>query len=122
MQIFQQDGATSRTSKVTQEHLDEEVPEFIKKTSGRCSRPIAILWIIMCMWDSLPEIKVYRGRNEIFTEEELKQRMTEYGEEIYILLNLHVESRLDRGNRLRSFVEKTEDQSISFSPRISYML
>jgi hypothetical protein len=31
MYIFQQDGATSRTSKVTQEHLDEEVPEFIKK-------------------------------------------------------------------------------------------
>jgi hypothetical protein len=25
----QQDGATSRTSKVSQEHLDEEVPEFI---------------------------------------------------------------------------------------------
>jgi hypothetical protein len=32
MYIFQQDGATSsRTSNVTQEHLDEEVPEFIKK-------------------------------------------------------------------------------------------
>jgi hypothetical protein len=29
MHIFQQDGATSRISKVTQEHLDEEVPEFI---------------------------------------------------------------------------------------------
>jgi hypothetical protein len=29
--MFQQDGATSRTSKVTQDHLDEEVPEFIKK-------------------------------------------------------------------------------------------
>jgi hypothetical protein len=31
MYICQQDGATSLTSKVTQEHLDEEVPEFIKK-------------------------------------------------------------------------------------------
>jgi hypothetical protein len=31
MYIFQQDGATTRTSKVTQEHLDEEVPQFIKK-------------------------------------------------------------------------------------------
>jgi hypothetical protein len=51
MYIFQQDGATSRTSKATQERLDEEVPEFIKKMSGRRSRPIAILWIIMCMWD-----------------------------------------------------------------------
>jgi hypothetical protein len=76
--IFQQDGATSRTSKVTQEHLDEEVPEFIKK---RRSRPIAILWIIMCMWDSLSE-KVYRGRTEKFTKEELKQRITESWEEI----------------------------------------
>jgi hypothetical protein len=31
MYIFQQDGATFYTSKVTQEHLDEDVPEFIKK-------------------------------------------------------------------------------------------
>jgi hypothetical protein len=28
--IFQQDGATSRTNKVTQEPLDEEVPRFNK--------------------------------------------------------------------------------------------
>jgi hypothetical protein len=31
MLYYWQDGATSSTSKVTQEHLDEEVPEFIKK-------------------------------------------------------------------------------------------
>jgi hypothetical protein len=60
MYIFQQDGATSRTSKVTQEHFDEEVPEFIKKMRGRGSHPIAIRWIMMCMWDSLSE-KVYQA-------------------------------------------------------------
>jgi hypothetical protein len=48
--IFQQDGAASRTSKVTKEHLDEEVPIYIKKTSGRLSRPIAILWIVSACW------------------------------------------------------------------------
>jgi hypothetical protein len=31
MYIFQQDGAIARTSNVIQEHIDEEVPEFIKK-------------------------------------------------------------------------------------------
>jgi hypothetical protein len=31
MYICQQDGGTSRTSIVTKEHLDEEVPEFIKR-------------------------------------------------------------------------------------------
>jgi hypothetical protein len=45
------------------------------------------------MWDSLSE-KVYRGRTEKFTKEELKQRIT--GKK-YILLNL--ESPLDRGKR-----------------------
>jgi hypothetical protein len=48
--------------------------------SGRRSRPIAILWIII-MWDSLSE-KDYRGRTEKFAKEELKQRITECWEEI----------------------------------------
>jgi hypothetical protein len=43
------DGATSHTSKVTQVHLVEEVPEFIKKDEWPPQCPIAILWIIMCM-------------------------------------------------------------------------
>jgi hypothetical protein len=49
----------------------QEVPQFIKKTRDRRSRPIAILWIIiiMCAWDSLSE-KVYRNRGctEQFTK------------------------------------------------------
>jgi hypothetical protein len=110
MYIFQQDGAISRTSKVTQEHLDEEVPEFIKKTRACRSRPIAIRWIIMCMWDSLSG-KVYRGRTEKFTKEELKQRITECWEEISL-----AELRKSTGC-FGPFVEKTEDQSIIFSPR-----
>jgi hypothetical protein len=59
-----------------------------------------------------------------FTKEELKQRITEYWEEIS-LAELHVESPLDRGKRdVGLFVEKTEteDQSIIFSPRLSSML
>jgi hypothetical protein len=73
MYIFQQDGAASRTRNVTQEHLDEEVPESIKKDEWPPQSPIAIRWIIMCMWDSLSE-KVYRGRTEKFTKEELKAK------------------------------------------------
>jgi hypothetical protein len=82
MYIFQQDGATSRTSKVTQEHLDEEVPEFIKKDEWPPQSPDCNhIWIIMCMWDSLSE-KVYRGSTDKFTKKELKQRITECWEEI----------------------------------------
>jgi hypothetical protein len=66
------------------------------------------------MWDALSE-KFFSGpsRTEKFTKEELKQRTTDAGKK-YILLNLHVESPLDRGKRdFGHFVEK---------PRLSYML
>jgi hypothetical protein len=81
MYIFQQDGATSRTSKVI---LDEEVPEFIKKTSVRRSHPIAILWIIMCIMGLTRSQRRFIGsrRTEKFTKEELKQRITECWVEI----------------------------------------
>jgi hypothetical protein len=103
---------------VTQEHLDEEVHEFIKKTSGRRIRPIAIdLSISMCIWDSLTE-KVSRGRTEKFTKEELKQRITECWEEISL-----AELRKSIGSwKKRLRVRKTGDQSIIFSPRLSYTL
>jgi hypothetical protein len=39
MYIVQRDGATSRTSKVTQEHLDEEMTEFIKKDEWQPQSP-----------------------------------------------------------------------------------
>jgi hypothetical protein len=44
--ILQQDGATSYTSQVTQEHLREETPEFIKKDECPLSLPILIQWTI----------------------------------------------------------------------------
>jgi hypothetical protein len=72
-------GATSRTSKVTQEHLDEEVPEFIKKDEWVPQSPNCNPW----MWDSLSE-KVCCGRTAKFTKEELQQRITECWEEIYL--------------------------------------
>jgi hypothetical protein len=107
--IFQQDGATSRTSKVTQEHLDEEEPEFIKKSSGCRSRPIAILWIIMCIWDSLSE-KVYCGAALKNSLRRNSSKGSLNAGNKYILLNL--ESPLDRGKRdFGPFVVRTEDQS-----------
>jgi hypothetical protein len=83
--ILQLDGVTSRTSKGTQEHLDEEVLEFIKKrrVAAAVARLQSYVWI-MCMWDSLSK-KVYRGCTEKFTEEELKQTINECCEEIYRL-------------------------------------
>jgi hypothetical protein len=109
MYIFQQDGATSRTSKVSQEHLDEEVPEFIKKNEWPPQSP-----------DCNP-VHVGLTLREGLSGP-LKQRITELNAgNKYILLNL--ESPLDRGKGdFGQFVEKTEDQSIIFSPRLSYML
>jgi hypothetical protein len=46
--ILQQDGATSHTSRVTQEHLREETTEFIKKYEWSLSPPILIQWTMQC--------------------------------------------------------------------------
>jgi hypothetical protein len=73
MYIFQQDGATSRTSKVTQEHLDEEVPEFIKKDewppqSPDCNPMDYHVHVGLALRESLS------GRTEKFSKEELKAK------------------------------------------------
>ena len=78
--IFQQDGATSHTSKATQDYLRRKTPDFIKKDQWPPQSP-DLNPMDYSIWDSLSE-KVYKGRNKKFTEEELKQRITECWEEI----------------------------------------
>jgi hypothetical protein len=94
-----------------------------KKDEWPPQSPIAILWIIMCMWDSLSEIKVFGATLKNSQRRKLcKGWLNTITGKKYILLNLHVESPLDRGKRdFGPFVEKTKDQSIIFSPRLNYM-
>ena len=68
--IFQQDGAPSHTSRITQEHLDANTPEFIEKDDWphRSPDPNPMDYHV---WDSLSE-EVYEGRSTKFTERELK--------------------------------------------------
>jgi hypothetical protein len=73
--ILQQDGATSHTCRVTIEHLREETPEFIKK--DECPpQPHDLNPMDLTMWDSLSE-KVYAGRTDKFTEQELEIYLAE---------------------------------------------
>ena len=73
--IFQQDGATSHTSRRTQQHLEEEAPAFIKKDEWPPQSPDCNP-MDYCVWNSLSE-KVYEGRMDKFTEEELKTKIKE---------------------------------------------
>jgi hypothetical protein len=57
---------------VTQEHLREETPEFIKKDEWPRQFP-DLNPMDYTMWDSLSE-KVYAGRTENFTEQEHKDK------------------------------------------------
>jgi len=78
--IFQQDGATSHTSRVTQEYLEANTPEFIKKDEWPPQSPDCNP-MDYAIWDALSE-KVYSARTEKFTEEELKDKIREKWEEI----------------------------------------
>lgn len=78
--IFQQDGATSHTSRVTQSYLEENTPNFIKKDEWPPQSPDCNP-MDYSIWDSLSE-KVYRGRNTAFNEEELKDAIKEKWREI----------------------------------------
>ena len=71
--IFQQDGALSYTSRITQEHLDANTPEFIGKDNCPCQSP-DLNPMDYNVWDSLSE-KVYESRSTKFTERELKQKI-----------------------------------------------
>lgn len=80
--IFQQDGATSHTSRVTQEYLEQNTPKFIKKDEWPPQSP-DLNPMDYSVWDSLSE-KVYAGRTEKFTEQELKDRIKEKWDEITV--------------------------------------
>ena len=69
--VFQQDGAPAHTSKTTQEYLDGATPDFIRKDewplqSSDCNP------MDYAVWDSLSQ-KVHAGKQEKFTENEIKQ-------------------------------------------------
>ena len=71
--IFQQDGAPSHTSNATQTHLEQVVPHFIKKDEWPPQSP-DLNPMDYTIWDSLSE-KVYKGRTQKFTENELKEKI-----------------------------------------------
>ena len=64
--IFQQDGTPSHTSRITQEHLDANTPEFIGKDDWTPQSP-DLNPMDYHFWDSLSE-KVYEGHSTKFTE------------------------------------------------------
>ena len=78
--IFQQDGALSHTSRITQEHLDANTPEFIGKDDWP-PQSSDLNPMDYHVWDSLSE-KEYEGRSTKFTESELKQKIQQCWERI----------------------------------------
>ena len=68
--VFQQDGAPAHTSKTTQEYLDGATPDFIRKDEWPPQRPDCNQ-MDYAVWDSLTQ-KVYAGKQDKFTENELK--------------------------------------------------
>ena len=80
--IFQQDGAPSHTSRVTQDHLNHESPNFIRKDEWPPQSPDCNP-MDYSIWDSLTN-KVYHGRGKKFTEEELKERIRRAWDDITI--------------------------------------
>ena len=78
--IFQQDGAPSHTSRITQGHLEECTPVFIKKDEWPPQSPDCNP-MDYAIWDLLKE-DVYRGRAEKFTEQELKDAIVQSWERI----------------------------------------
>ena len=78
--IFQKDGAPSHTSRITQEHLDANTPEFIGKDDWP-PEPPDLNPMDYHVWNSLSE-KVYEGRSTKFTERELKQKIQQCWERI----------------------------------------
>ena len=80
--VFRQDGAPSHTSMVTQAHLEEATPEFIKKDEWPPQSPDCNP-MDYGIWDSLKE-KVYRGMRDKLTEQALKDRIILSWEEISV--------------------------------------
>ena len=78
--VFQQDGASSHTSKSTQDYLEKSVPDFIKKDQWPPMSP-DLNPMDYSIWNSLSE-KVYEGRKEKFTEAELKKKLKQSWQKI----------------------------------------
>ena len=70
--VFQQDGAPAHTSKTTQEYLDGATPDFIRKDEWPPQSPDCNP-MDYAVWDSLSQ-KVYAGKQDKFTENELKKK------------------------------------------------
>ena len=68
--VFQQDGASSHTSRSIHSYLEDSSPSFIKKDE-RSPQSLHCILMDFNVWDSLSE-KVYSGRTTVFKEEELK--------------------------------------------------
>ena len=77
--IFQQDGSPSHTSRITQEHLGANTPEFIGKDDWPPQSP-NLNPMDHHVWD--PSEKVYEGHSTKFTESELKQKIQQCWERI----------------------------------------
>ena len=73
MEVFQQDEAPAHTSKTTQEYLDGAKPDFIRKDEWPPQSPNCNP-MDYAVWDSL-SLKVYAGKQEKFTENELKKQI-----------------------------------------------
>ena len=71
--VFQQDGAPAHTSKTTQEYLDGAMPDFIRKDEWPPQSPDCSP-MDYAVWDSLSQ-KVYAGKQDKFTENELKNQI-----------------------------------------------
>ena len=71
--MFQQDVAPSHTSRVTETHLEEATPEFIKKDEWPPQSPDCNP-MDYAMWDSLKE-KVYQRVQDKLTEQTLMKRI-----------------------------------------------
>ena len=69
--VFQQDGAPAHTSKTTQEYLDGATPDVIRKDEWPPQSPDCNPMDYV-VWDSLSQ-KVYAGKQDKFTENELKK-------------------------------------------------
>ena len=67
-------------SNPNQTHLEQVVPHFIKKDEWPPESP-DLNPMDYTIWDSLSE-KVYKGRTQKFTENELKEKIREKWEEI----------------------------------------
>ena len=78
--VFQQDGATSHTSRATQSYLVGSTPSFIKKDEWPPQSPDCNP-MDYSVWASLSE-KVYSGRKTVFKEEELKDTIRQKWSEI----------------------------------------